>query len=318
MEQMEDSVRYRVVARGGGAEGASTASDESRSDPSIEDAEVLREYFQLRLKLADFVEHWSGRDERFRAIKGYYPGGRLLRQDPVECLFSFVGSSNNNIARIHGMVNTLCRLYGTELRRPSEGLGQGEDEKLGEKLYTFPTLEQLSQCTEEALRANGFGYRAKFITGSVSALNAMPGGGENWLLSLRDVPYKEASAALTELPGVGPKVAACVCLFSLDKFEAIPVDTHVWRLVKEHYKPELQEKKSLTPKLMDLAERALIDRFGPHAGWAHNVLFLSELAQLKKRLPDELQTPTKRKKTKKEVKKEEEESKGGAVKRKLV
>ena len=55
MEQMEDSVRYRVVARGGGAEGASTASDESRSDPSLEDAEVLREYFQLRLKLADFV-----------------------------------------------------------------------------------------------------------------------------------------------------------------------------------------------------------------------------------------------------------------------
>ena len=48
------------------------------------------------------------------------------------------------------------------------------------------------------------------------------------------------------------------------------------------------------------------------------MLFLSELAQLKKRLPEELQTPTKRKKTKKEVKKEEEESKGGAVKRKLV
>ena len=98
MEQMEDSVRYRVVARGGGAEGASTASDESRSDPSIEDAEVLREYFQLRLKLADFVDHWSGRDERFRAIKGYYPGARLLRQDPVECLFSFVCSSSLPLA----------------------------------------------------------------------------------------------------------------------------------------------------------------------------------------------------------------------------
>lgn len=30
--------------------------------------------------------------------------------------------------------------------------------------------------------------------------------------------------------GIGPKVAACVALFSLDKHEAIPVDTHVWQV----------------------------------------------------------------------------------------
>ena len=32
------------------------------------------------------------------------------------------------------------------------------------------------------------------------------------------------------LPGIGPKVAACVALFSLDKHDSIPVDTHVWQL----------------------------------------------------------------------------------------
>jgi N-glycosylase/DNA lyase len=36
--------------------------------------------------------------------------------------------------------------------------------------------------------------------------------------------------ALCTLPGVGPKVAACIALFSLDQNHAIPVDTHVWKV----------------------------------------------------------------------------------------
>ncbi len=39
----------------------------------------------------------------------------MLRQDPEECLFQFICSSNNHIKRIHGMVERLCREYGTPL-----------------------------------------------------------------------------------------------------------------------------------------------------------------------------------------------------------
>jgi len=293
LEQLEDGFRYRVVARCPSAkdEEDEEGEDGVEGEKGRELAE-LREYFQLQLNLSDFISHWSKCDERFKAVKEYYPGARLLRQDPVECLFSFICSSNNHISRIHGMVSTLCRLYGTELRAPASAPPRGEGET---RLYKFPTLEQLSEAKEEDLRANGFGYRAKFVTGSVAALAGKPGGGAAWLHSLRGVPYKEASLALQTLPGIGPKVAACICLFSLDKYEAIPVDTHVWRVVVTHYRPDLQEKKSLTPRLMDVAQEALQETFGPHAGWAHNVLFLAELAELKKRLPEKLQTPTKRK-----------------------
>ena len=45
----------------------------------------------------------------------FHEGARVLRQDPVECLFQFVCSSNNHISRIHGMVERLCRAYGTPL-----------------------------------------------------------------------------------------------------------------------------------------------------------------------------------------------------------
>ncbi|KAK9811557.1 hypothetical protein WJX72_005824 [[Myrmecia] bisecta] len=195
VQQLEDDVVYQVIARG---EGAHPADDEA----------VLRDYFSLDASLAALSEEWAQQDARFRNIRAYFPGARVLRQDPVECLFQFICSSNNHILRIHGM---------------------------------------LSKATEADLRADGFGYRAKFITGSVAALLEKPGGGSTWLKGLRTVPYAEASEALCTLMGIGPKVAACICLFALDKTEAIPVDTHVWQLAIRYYTPNLKGK-SLTKK----------------------------------------------------------------------
>ncbi|KAK9811903.1 hypothetical protein WJX72_012177 [[Myrmecia] bisecta] len=54
-------------------------------------------------------------------------------------------------------------------------------------------------------RADGFGYRAKLIAGSVAALLEEPAGGSTWLQSLRTVPYAEALEALSTLMDIGPK-----------------------------------------------------------------------------------------------------------------
>ena len=58
----------------------------------------------------------------------------MLRQDPTENLFSFICSSNNNIQRIGGMVETLRRRYG-------KYVGDAE----GMQWHQFPTLEALSR-----------------------------------------------------------------------------------------------------------------------------------------------------------------------------
>ena len=127
-------------------------------------------------------------------------------------------------------------------RNSPQPLGEPLGEPLGQ-FYAFPTTTQLLRATEDELRGLGFGYRAKFIAGAAAALAAKEKGAEAYLASLRsETPYREAQAALTSLPGVGPKVAACACLFSLDKHEAVPVDTHVWQLAVEHYTPDLQGK----------------------------------------------------------------------------
>jgi endonuclease-3 len=55
---------------------------------------------------------------------------------------------------------------------------------------------------------------------------------------LRDLSDHEVRSYLTSLPGVGPKTAACVLAFSLDR-PALPVDTHVYRVAKRlGYLPE--------------------------------------------------------------------------------
>jgi len=54
-------------------------------------------------------------DEKLRQKMTRLKGVRLLRQDPVETLFTFICSSNNNIQRISSMVDKLCMTYGQHI-----------------------------------------------------------------------------------------------------------------------------------------------------------------------------------------------------------
>lgn len=277
------------------------------SNETVEDDErVIREYFNADVELKALYETFSKADGRFRALASRIDGARTLRQDPSECLFSFICSSNNHISRIHGMVGKMCSRYGDALPVTMDDVARddvvkieaaAEEETPTKTFHAFPSVAQvIERATEEELRALGFGYRAKFIVGAAETLARVARELETtpdaYLRRLRDeTPYLDAHAALLALPGVGPKVSACVCLFSLDKHQAIPVDTHVWQFAVEHYAPELRDAKSVTPKIMRAVERRMEDVFGPYAGWAHNALFIAELSDVRKTLPEHLRTP---------------------------
>ena len=95
--------------------------------------------------------------------------------------------------------------------------------------------------------------------------------------------------ALVTLSGVGPKVADCVALFSLDQTGCIPVDTHVWQIACRDYDTTLREAKSLTPSVYARVGECFRSRFGTHAGWAHSLLFAAELPAFITLLPTKLQ-----------------------------
>ncbi|NXK03047.1 OGG1 lyase, partial [Herpetotheres cachinnans] len=221
---------------------------------------ILRDYFQLDVGLPALYRAWGAADPLFHKVAADFPGEvapwghgdgqgtcsasphrvplagvRVLRQDPVECLLSFICTSNNHISRITSMIERLCRAFGRHLchldARP---------------FHAFPSLSALAGADAEArLRALGFGYRAKFVSGTARAV--AEGLGAEGLHQLRTVPYTEARRVLCALPGVGTKVADCVCLMALDKAEAVPVDTHVWRIARQRYGMALGGR-SLSPR----------------------------------------------------------------------
>ena len=71
--------------------------------------------------------------------------------------------------------------------------------------------------------------------------------------------------------------------------------------------------KSLTPRVMDAVEEAVGEVFGSHAGWAHNTLFIAELAHVRAALPEELRTPPRAKTEKKTPKKESKKASAGGA-----
>lgn len=244
--------------------------DENKSLTHNEAVEILQDYFQLGVDLNRLYRKWENADPNFAKISQKFQGVRVLRQDPVETLFAFICSSNNNIQRISKMMKNLSLNFGRKL---------AEVDEIGD-IYSFPTLNSLSQKgIEQQLRTLGFGYRAKYIANSADQIAKNHSHPEEWLRSLRQLSYREARDELLKLPGIGAKVADCICLMALDKSEAVPVDTHVWQLTSKLYLPELKKTKTLTSRTYDHISDFYRNLFGNYAGWCQTVLFCSDLRQ---------------------------------------
>ena len=214
-------------------------------------APILRDYLRLD---EDFSAITSALefDDTLRAGFAEYAGLRILRQEPWECLVSFICSANNNIPRITKNVEDMASAFGTPI--------QGQS---GER-NAFPSPAQLADAGETSLRELGLGFRAKYVAAAARRVAE----GEFDLYSLREVSYQDALDTLAEFAGVGDKVANCVLLFSMDKLEAFPVDVWIDRALRDWYFSDSDEKISRN-KMRTWAQA----RFGEHAGYANQYLF---------------------------------------------
>lgn len=83
---------------------------------------------------------------------------------------------------------------------------------------------------EDAIALGGLAHtKAPRIKRILAALSERTGAPD--LSVLDDMDDAAAQAYLTSLPGVGPKTAACVLLFALER-PVMPVDTHVHRVAR--------------------------------------------------------------------------------------
>lgn len=166
------------------------------------------------------------------------------------------------------MVEKLCSFFGKKLCKVDE-----------KQYYDFPTIKSLADDKVEGiLKEAGFGYRAGYIANAAKRLLEL--GGESWLKKLHkdsNESYSIAREKLITLPGIGPKVADCICLMSLGYLEAIPVDTHIFQVARADYMPHLESRKTVTPKIHNEVGTFLRELWGPLAGWAQAVVFCAKL-----------------------------------------
>ena len=233
--------------------------------PKAHDLGLVRDYFRLDVDLSHLVQRFRSDPQMDEAMQEF-AGLRLIRQDPVECLFSFLCSSAAPLYRIRRTLAAMCKEYGDNY--PGGEVG-------GLVHHAFPPMHRLAESSIPHLTNTGLGYRARYI--KETAQKVLDNGGAGWLFSLRQRSYPAAKAALMTLPGVGEKIADCVCLFSLDKDEAIPVDTHIRRIVQQTYLRGMPVTKSLTRADYARIGDFLRERFGRMAGWAQQYLFFHDL-----------------------------------------
>ena len=178
-----------------------------------------------------------------------FRGLRLLRQEPWECLIAYLCSGNNSVTRISQIAEQLSQSFG----HPIE-LG-------GATRYSFPTPERLAAAGREELEGLRLGLSR---SGNIHRIAEEVADGTLDLYALSEMPYPEALKRLRELPGVGPKIANCVLLFSLDKLEAFPIDRWIGRAIGGQGTSD-----------SELAQWAELyqEEFGPYAGYAGQFLF---------------------------------------------
>lgn len=217
----------------------------------VTDWRWLTGYLQTHVDLDSILLSFPD-DEPMRASINACRGLRLLRQDPWECLASFILSSTKQIVQIQQIVARLCQRFGSPALVPS---GRAP-------AWSFPTMDRLAAATEAELRACKMGFRARSLLGTAKIL----AGREVDLSSLHTRTPGEGREILMGLPGVGPKIANCVLLFAYGFQEAFPIDVWVMKALRQLYFP----KRRPTPTRL---RRFTHTYFGPNAGYAQQYLF---------------------------------------------
>ena len=217
----------------------------------VADWDWLTHYLQLRVDLGDVLRAFPI-DEPMRAAVAACRGLRLLRQDPWECLASFILSSTKQIVQIRQIITLLCERYGEPLA-VVPGWSSAS---------AFPSPARLARATEAELRACKMGFRAPYLRTTAGLI----AGGQCDLERLRDLPVEVARAELIKLPGVGRKIADCVLLFAYGSQSAFPVDVWVMKALRQLYFPR---RRVSLQRLHQFAA----SHFGPSAGYAQQYLF---------------------------------------------
>jgi N-glycosylase/DNA lyase len=210
------------------------------------DREFICDFFRLEDDYKTIINSIS-KDEFMRKVIKQNYGMRIMRQDPWECLISYLCSARNKIPKIKQSLQMISKTFGRPISHQDH------------KGFSFPKPGRISNL--EALRACKIGFRSEFIHQVNKDID------EKRLIALRDASYEHSKSELTKIKGIGNKIADCISLFSLDKLDSFPIDTWIRKVMTEQY---FGGKNTSDNTIRAFAS----DYFGKFRGYANQYLFL--------------------------------------------
>lgn len=185
-----------------------------------------------------------------RAIRKYR-GLRLIRQDPWECLISYMLATASSIPTIQKRICLLSQFFGQELESG---------------YFSFPDPETLANADSHTLDKCKLGFRTQNIKAAAEGVTS----GELNLEVLFRLEYRYARERLMRLRGIGEKVADCVLLFAFEKMEAFPVDTHIRQIIQHYHIDDSYFEACRNMSCMGDWGR---EYFGHYCGYAQQYLY---------------------------------------------
>jgi N-glycosylase/DNA lyase len=207
---------------------------------------IWLDYFDLNRDYEGIKQALSDGDEVMKNAVRFGGGIRILNQEKIEMIISFIISQNNKIPRIQKIIQAISEKYG---------------EKIG-GYFAFPSIGVLSKISEAEFAQLKAGFRAKYLADAAKKLFS----GEIELNPPSGTTTDEIRNNLMQINGVGPKVANCILLFSYGRRESFPVDVWVKRALEEFYFPQNNMSNAELEKWASA-------KFGEYGGYAQQYLF---------------------------------------------
>ncbi len=199
---------------------------------------------------------------------------KVLRQEFFETMLTFMCAQGIGMHLIRKQVSMLARTYGESV---SVRIGERELVLYGspspERLASLDPLE-LSRCTNNnRIRAANIILSARAIAEGRVDIEA---------LKDREIPIEDLRNMLSCAGGIGYKIADCIALFGIGRFDAFPVDTHVRQYMAEWFGSEAA-LRALTPATYLLIDGDARTILRPEmAGYAGHLLFHCWRREIKK------------------------------------
>ena len=196
---------------------------ESNNENNLEN--IMKEYLDLERDYINIIENIKKLDNKIGDCLDKSIGLKIIKQDPLECIISYIISQNNSVRNIQNSLNLISKNYGERVLFKDK------------EYYLFPKLEKLILITEEEFRECKVGFRDKYLVNIIKSINNK----ELDIKKIYDMNSNHALNYLISFKGIGMKVASCILLFAYQKYDVFPIDTWVKKYMFEAYGIEGEE-----------------------------------------------------------------------------